>query len=170
MSLCERLSDRMPAVASGEPWTADERAHLDGCADCAAEWTLVQSARALGAGITGTLNEHHVTERVLGRLRAERVAGRVRARGFALAGLAAAAVVALVVGTWNQGRPHAGPNLDVAAADLSQALDSLRAPELEALLRTMDRAADDPGSDLLPVLPSDLEDGEFEGVLEALEG
>ena len=170
MSLCERLSDRMPAVPGGESWTADERAHLDGCADCAAEWALVRSARALGMDVAASLHQHHVTERVLGRLRAEQVTTRQRRGGLALAALAAAAALALTVWTWNPG--HTGrTTLDVAAADLSlPELDSLQAPELEVLLRTMDRSADDSGIDLVPVLPGDLEGGELDGVLEALEG
>lgn len=171
MSPCERLSDRMPAVAGGEPWTADERAHLESCADCSAEWALFRSARALAASVPAQLNEHHVTERVLGRLRAERVAGRARRRGLAFAAVAAAAALTLTVWSWNPGQSRGRQALDVAAADLSlPELDSLRAPELEALLRTMDRASDDPAIDLVPVLPSDLEGGELEGVLEALEG
>ena len=170
MNPCERLSDRMPAVAGGESWTADERAHLDGCAGCSAEWALVQSARALGAEVADSLSEHHVTERVLGRLRAEQVASRHRRGGLALAALAAAAALALTVWTWNPG--HTGrATLDVAAADLAlPELDSLQAPELEVLLRTMDRSSDDSAIDLVPVLPGDLEGGDLDGVLEALEG
>ncbi|MGH7628540.1 MAG: hypothetical protein ACREOF_03985 [Gemmatimonadales bacterium] len=171
MSPCERLSDRMPAVAGGEAWAADERAHLDGCADCSAEWALVRSARALGANLSDQLNEHHVTERVLGRLRAERVAGRGRRRGLVFAAVAAAAALALTVWTWDPGQSGGRRALDVAAADLSiPELDSLRAPELEMLLRTMDRPADEPAIDLVPVWPGDLESGELDGVLEALEG
>ena len=169
MTPCERLSDRMPAAAGGEPWTAEETAHLAACADCAAEWALVAGVRTLGVGAGAALNAHHVTERVLGRLRAERAATRARRRGFALAGLAAAAALALAV--WSGGAPSAPASAaGVAAADLSLAeLDSLRAPELEALLRSLE-LADETGIDAVPAVPSLLEDSELDGVLEALEG
>jgi hypothetical protein len=171
MSLCERLSDRMPAVARGEPWTVDEAAHLGACAECAAEWALVRSAQALGTDLGNGLSAHHVTERVLGRLRAERAAARTRRRGMVLAGLAAAGALALTVWTWPSGDASRPAPLAVAGADLTlPELDSLHTPELEALLLTMDRASDDAAMDLVPVPPGDLDDGELDGVLEALEG
>ena len=171
MTPCERLSDRMPAVARGGEWTAAEAAHLAACGDCSAEWALIRSAQALGTDIAAGLSSHEVTARVLGRVRAERAAARDRRRGFAMAGLAAAAAVALTIWTWSpEGAGRRAP-LDVASADLSlPELDSLRAPELETLLRTMDRGSDDGPIDLVPVLPNDLDGGELEGVLEALEG
>ncbi len=170
MTVCEQLSDRMPAIAAGESWTADEQSHLAHCAECAAEWALVASARRLGSDVVAGLNDHHVTERVLGRLRAERVAVRDRRRGLVAAVLAAAAALALTV--WTRTPDQSGPlAFDVAQASFSlPELDSLRAPELEALLQTMDRSSDEPAIDLVPMLPSNLEDGELEGVLEALEG
>jgi hypothetical protein len=170
MSPCEQLSDRMPGVATAADWTADERAHLASCPDCSAEWELVQAARGLGVGVAGDLNAHHVTERVLGRLRADRTAGRTRRWGYALAGLAAAAAVVVAVSSGPVGRPYAGQRVDVAANLMLPELDSLRAPELEALLLTMDRPVDENSIDLVPPLPSDLEGEDVDGVLEALEG
>ena len=168
MTVCEQLSERMPAVAGGDRWTTAEAAHLASCADCAAEWALIATASGLGAGLAGTLNAHHVTERVLGRLRAEQAAARSRRRGLALAGLAAAAVIALAVGTGRFGPPGGSPAQVGSAADLSLVeLDSLRAPELEALLQSMDPADD---SDPLHAVPSLLDDGELDNVLDALEG
>ena len=170
MTACERLSDRMPAVAGGEEWTAAESAHLADCADCAAEWGLVAETRALGGAFGAALDAHHVTERVLGRLRAERTAVRTRRQGLALAGLAAAAVLALAVWTGSPARSGPGAPAVVAPADLSLAeLDSLRAPELEALLQSMD-LADESGMDPNPAVPSILDDGELDRVLDALEG
>ena len=171
MTPCERLSDRMPAVARGAQWTAAEAAHLAACGDCSAEWALIRSAQALGTDIAAGLSAHEVTARVLGRVRAERAAAQDRRRGFAMAGLAAAAAVALTIWTWSPEGAGRRVPLDVASADLSlPELDSLRAPELETLLHTMDRASDDGPIDLVPVLPNDLDGGELEGVLEALEG
>jgi len=49
MSMCEAVSDRMPAVASGQrEWTAEERGHLASCRECAAEWELVNAVTHLG--------------------------------------------------------------------------------------------------------------------------
>jgi hypothetical protein len=164
MTVCEQLSDRMPAIAAGEQWTAAEAAHLAGCADCAAEWAVVAATHQLGADLPG-LNAHHVAERVLGRLRAERAAVRARRRGLTFAGLAAAAAIAVAVWT---GRPAGPAGGRTGAADLSLVeLDSLRAPELEALLHSMDRTDD---GDPLHAVPSVLDDGELDRVLEALEG
>ena len=167
MTVCEQLSDRMPAIAAGEQWTAAEAAHLAGCADCAAEWALVASTHQLGADLPG-LNAHDVAARVLGRLRAERAAVRARRRGLAFAGLAAAAAIAVAVWTGRPAGPAGGRTGAAAAADLSLVeLDSLRAPELEALLHSMDRTDD---GDPLHAVPSVLDDGELDRVLEALEG
>lgn len=50
MTPCERMTDRMPEVAAGlHAWTAVEAAHLAACADCAAEWRLVQLVRTTPA-------------------------------------------------------------------------------------------------------------------------
>jgi hypothetical protein len=171
MNVCERLSDRMPTVARGESWAVEEAAHLESCADCAAEWALVRSAQALGTGLAGDLNAHHVTERVLGRLRAQRAASRTRLRGLALTGLAAAAALALTVWSSPANDSAGRALLAVADSDLTlPELDSLHTPELEALLLTMDRASDDATIDLVPAPPNDPDDGELDGVLEALEG
>jgi hypothetical protein len=168
MSACEQLSERMPAVAGGAEWNPVEAAHLEVCAECSAEWTLVRAARGLGVGCGKALNAHHVSDRVLGRLRADHAATRARRRGLALAGLAAAASLALVVWTGGAERGVRGPAQAVAAADLSVVeLDSLRAPELEVLLRSMELADD---NDPVHVIPSLLEDGGLDRVLEALEG
>jgi hypothetical protein len=65
-------------------------------------------------------------------------------------------------------RPAGGITRGVAAADLSLVeLDSLRAPELEALLHSMDPTDD---TDPLHTVPSVLDDGDLDGVLDALEG
>jgi hypothetical protein len=170
MSACERLSDRMPLAAAGQPWTADERAHLEECPDCAAEWTLFQAARELGVGVGDGLHAHHITERVLGRLRADRTAGRTRRWGYGLAGLAAAAAVVVAVWTGPTRGRGTTPGVDVAANLVLPELDSLGASELEVLLQSMDRPMDEGSIDLTPPVPSDLEGEELDGVLEALEG
>ena len=170
MSACERLSDRMPLATAGQPWTADESAHLDECPDCAAEWALFQAARGLGVDVGDGLHPHHVSERVLGRLRADRIASRKRRWGYALAGLAAAAAVVVAISTGPSRERGTAPRVDVAANLILPELDSLRASELEVLLQSMDRPMDEGSIDLTPPVPSDLEGEELDGVLEALEG
>jgi hypothetical protein len=157
----------MPAVASGAGWTPAEAEHLAACAECSAEWALVTAARGLGIECGESLSAHQVTQRVLGRVRADRAASRARRRGLALAGLAAAAALALAV--WTGGAERSShPAPAVAAADLSLVeLDSLRTPELEALLHSMELADD---HDPVNAVPSLLEEGGLDRVLEALEG
>jgi hypothetical protein len=172
MTTCEQLSDRMPAVARGEEtWSAEDELHLAGCADCRLEWELVSAASGLGRDVAAELDAHHVTERVLGRLRAER-RNRRRRIGQVIAGLVAAAAVALVV--WTGPRfsgqlrtPRAG--VDVAEVPVP-VLDSLGTPELEAVLQSLDtpigtsvEATDSAGLD-------DLDTPELERVLDRLQG
>jgi len=91
MTICEQLSERMPAVALGQAaWTDAERAHLAACAECGAEWALVSATSRLGLDVAAGLDGHHVTERVLGRLRVEGARTRTRRVGWMLSGLAAA--------------------------------------------------------------------------------
>ena len=95
MSMCEAVSDRMPAVASGQSeWTAEERAHLASCGDCAAEWELVGAASRLGRDVT--VDAAALTPVVLERVRAAKVEA-IRSRwvkqAVAVGALAAAAVL-----------------------------------------------------------------------------
>jgi len=173
MTTCEQLSDRMPAVARGQiGWSAEEESHLATCAECRLEWELISAASGLGRDLTAALDPHHVTERVLGRLRAERRSRR-RRMGWAVAGIATAAAVALVV--W-AGPLRPGPRIaapapvaDVAEIPLPE-LDSLATPELEAVLHALDapigtsvEGVDSSGLD-------DLDTRELQHVLDRLEG
>jgi hypothetical protein len=103
------LSDRMPEVALGRArWTPEDERHLAGCEDCQAEWAIIVAAGRLGARLP-RIDAERVAARALERIRHERAHPRVRAsRTAALAGLAAAAVVALAV--WgNRGGPSTRP-------------------------------------------------------------
>ena len=172
MTVCEQLSDRMPAVAHGEAvWSAEEQVHLAGCADCRAEWDLVSAASRLGLDVVEGINAHHVTERVLGRLRAER-GRRGRRIGWAVGGLAAAAAVAIAVWPGRPGRHPTPPvALPVAAAALPlPELDSLGTPELQAVLDSLDGSL---GSTVQGVDAGDLDDldaHELQHVLDGMEG
>jgi anti-sigma factor RsiW len=173
MTTCEQLSDRMPAVARGEVvWTADEASHLAGCGECQLEWKLVSAASGLGSEVAAELDAHHVTQRVLGRLRAERRT-RVRRFGSIVAAIAAAAAVALVVwgGPRQPGTRIGSPARGVNVAEIPlPELDSLGTSELEAVLQSLDapigtsvEGVDSSGLD-------DLDTTELERVLDRLEG
>jgi len=172
MTICEQLSERMPAVVRGTAqWTADEQAHLDGCDECRAEWALLVAAGGLGLDVAAELDGHHVTERVLGRLRAERGRVRVRRIGWAMGGLAAAAALMLAVATGNRGPHPATVSPSVAAAEIPlPELDSLPTPELQALLDALDAPLGGAVQGLDTGELDDLDSHELQRVLDGLEG
>lgn len=169
MTLCEQLSERMPAVALGQAaWSDAERAHLAACAECGAEWALVSGASRLGLDVAADLNAHHVTERVLGRLRVERSRARARRVGWMLGALAAAAALALVV--WPASRHPGSLGPGVAAQMPLPELDSLGTPELQAVLDSIDAPL---GTTVQGGDTGDLDDlnaPELQHVLDGLEG
>ena len=169
MTMCEQLSERMPAVALGHAdWTDVERAHLVACPECGAEWALVSTASRLGLDVAAGLDAHHVTERVLGRLRVEGGRARTRRIGWMLGGLAAAAALSLVV--WPASRHPASVRPGVAAQMPLPELDSLGTPELQAVLDSIDVPL---GTTVQGVDTSDLDDlnaPELQHVLDGLEG
>jgi hypothetical protein len=133
---CTQLSDRMPAVARGEAgWSAGEVAHLQGCADCRAEWAVVSAGATVGGDMA--MDADALAARVLQRLKTEPVARRSRAM-FWLSGLAAAAAVVLVVSTpWSRrvpGTVATAPALEAPVPGLS----TLDAGELDDMLQTLD--------------------------------
>jgi len=169
MTICEQLSERMPAVALGTAtWSAEEETHLASCRECRKEWELVSAAADLGHDVAASLDSHHVTERVLGRLRADS-GWRGRRIGWVVGGLAAAAVMALVVRTGGHPRvPATGPGT-VAEIPLPE-LDSLRTPELQAVLDALEAPL---GTSVQGVDTGELEDldaHELQHVLDGLEG
>ena len=131
MTDCTHLSDRMPDVALGRSrWTAAEERHLSVCADCRAEWTIVSAARRLGSALPAPSDPVVTAARVLGRIADERTRGRTRARAWIAAGLAAAAALAVVVGS-RQSRgtaPAAGSTPDVPAPVATRPAPSGPAP------------------------------------------
>jgi anti-sigma factor RsiW len=168
MTICEQLSERMPAVALGQgAWSDAEREHLESCAECRAEWSLVSETSRLGLDIAAGIDEHHVTERVLGRLRAEGGrAARVRRIGWVLGGLAAAA--ALMLAVW-PARPHGRAVVPAVAQVPLPELDSLGTPELQAVLDSLEG----PLGTVQGVDTGELDDlnaQELQHVLDGLEG
>jgi predicted anti-sigma-YlaC factor YlaD len=174
MSDCERLSDRMPAVALGQAgWTADEIRHLNECESCRREWELVQLAGRLGEDAGLSLDPAATAAAVLRRVESERREGRLRRRAWSFAGLAAAAAVAAAIWTGGlQGGPSNVPPVGTEVAGRFSIplpeLDSLEPAELDSVLQTMDEpivsgsTAEDP--------LGDLNDDELERVLNSWEG
>jgi hypothetical protein len=110
MTLCQQLSERMPAVALGRSrWSDAEEAHLASCADCRTEWSLVQLAGRLAASAPATADLEAIGAKVGRRLEQARAAGRT-VRRRALVGLGVAAAVAVALWT---GRP--APRQPIAA-------------------------------------------------------
>ena len=164
---CTRLSDRMPAVAAGgDDWSAADLSHLEGCADCAAEWALVRTGAALGRDAAPGLAPDLVASAVLGRLRAERTARSRSRRHASWAALLAAAAIALTVWTGRPARQPSPPGAAIQSAALVPELDSLDAAELKDVLDSFDAPLSER---VVPVSPTlgDLSDQELERVLRA---
>lgn len=166
------LSDRMPEVARGDSaWAASEAAHLDRCADCAAEWLLVRTTVA--AAPAPAVEADRVAARVLDRLRAERqvlpIASHRRWRRWVV-GLAAAASVALAVTIWQPWTLGTAPVAIEPARErtLLPELDALLEAELEVVLAALEPEPVEP----LGAVPriGDLTDEELELLLEEVEG
>ena len=165
MTTCALLSDRMPDVAAGRSrWTADEERHLAGCAECRAESNLLRAAARLADSYRAP-DPSATAAAVIERLRTDHSGRRGRGVVWVLAGLAAAAVVALVVwsGRDNPVRPVSPPGIAVAPvspraaaptpgahapAATSGAPDGFPLPELDSLssdaLDSMLRVLDEP--------------------------
>jgi hypothetical protein len=175
MTLCASMPDRMPEVAAGRTsWSEAESAHLAGCADCAAEWALIQTARRLGDQAARGIDPVALTQAVLARLREERTARRRWTRAASFASLAVAAMIAVVLWVRPGPRaPEASPGTVASAAQPLRVplaeLERLDATELEAVLDGLDEPV---GAGAAPDAPNlgDLDDHELERVLRSLEG
>lgn len=136
-------SDRLLAVAHGKGhWSADERVHLDGCAECRLEWNVVRAAWMLGRAPAEGVAPSRAAAAVVRRISTAEAApsgSRFRPVGWAL-GLAAAAVLTLAVliprGTAPRGL--AAPGEEIV---MLHELDGLTVAELEAVLETIPPAA-----------------------------
>lgn len=147
MSMCEAVSDRMPAVASGRSeWTAEEQAHLARCDDCAAEWALMGAVAKLGRDVA--VDEATLVPELLARVRQAKWEERRRVlvrRGVQLGGLAVAAGLLLVmVPRWRTVVPARTAPVVVSAeaGELQLAeLDDAAPAELEMVLAEFDEPA-----------------------------
>ena len=143
MSQCQRISDKMPAVALGRAeWSPDEVQHLDTCRSCQEEWGLVGRTSRMGREAGLRLEATYTADALLQRLERDRLE-RLRSRAWSFAGLAAAATIAVVVWTERpvSRPPHSAPAI-VAGLQISlPELDSLQPAELDSVLQTMDEPA-----------------------------
>lgn len=198
-SLCEQLSDRMPAVASGAArWTAADQEHLATCAACGDEWALVQAAARLDFRADNVVAADELARTVLERVRsAERGMGGARAwlrslRAFGAqgdvrspkqrhrvrrwqVGLAAAAAAILAIMVWQNQAPTVGEAAPATVERLADfrlplaELDDADSTDLAAALRAFDASFED-ASTLEPLRAGDLEDDDYARVLRAMEG
>jgi hypothetical protein len=173
MSECTRLSDRIPAIASGRSeWMSEEMEHLRSCQSCRREWELVQLTHRLGEGRLRELDANLVTSGLLRRLAASRQARR---RTWRLVGLATAAGMAALLWTSNRSTPQpdrAESSVERSGVAVLQIplpeLEGLEPAELDSLLRSMDVPVDNTALED-PDL-GDLDSAELEAVLETWEG
>lgn len=167
MNDCEVLRDRMPEVAhGGDPWTAEEAAHLAACAPCVAEWRIVEEGAALHADLPVSVDA--IGERVVRQLRAQRarptVIGRIGWR-TALIGLTAiAATVVVLLHPTAVRPPIADIAMDTAALGVLPELQGLDQSELQAVLQTLPSGSVDAVTTGVPRL-DDLTDTELEQLL-----
>lgn len=167
---CQVLSDRMPLVALGQAtWSDEQRRHLAQCADCSAEWRVVeQASRAVSTSPPG-LDPELIGARVLHRLSTEPVPSQRSPRWWlAGAGIAAAAALALVV--LKPGGPGVATAPLQSALELPMAeLDSLDNDQLRLVLESIDEPLETPTMNEAPSM-LDLDDQQLERVLGTLEG
>ncbi len=165
----EALRERMPEVAGGAAqWSVADAAHLAACADCAAEWRVVQTAQRLGAAAASRVDPARLGAAVLAGVARERKVLRWKRTGW-LTGLAAAASLMLLV--W-RGRPQHTAPAETAVAEYRlplAELESLDEQQLQAVLDALDAPLGDGGSAGGPTL-GDLDDIQLERVLRSLEG
>jgi hypothetical protein len=181
MTTCERMSDRMPAVAAGRAaWMAEERGHLDACADCRAEWAVVQAAGTVGGRVASRTAPEALAASVLARVREAEHADRRRATtrwALRWGGLAAAAALMLVV--LFRGPAPAGPEATVDSGEPAPAevafqfplpeLDDAESEELQAVLDGLEAPLGE-SSTLDGLLGEDVTEQDLERVLRAWEG
>ena len=168
--ICDLMSERMPRVGQEgrQEWSPWERAHLDACPRCLAEWRLVQEM-SRGGDATPEIDLDAVARRVQLRLTNQRPVSSPAVRPVRrwVIGLAAAAALAVAVGA-SALSPRSTTSTPQVVSILPE-LGDLEADELEALFDVIPVA----NRIALPPLGaglSDLSDNELERLLAAMEG
>jgi len=181
MTICERMSDRMPSVAAGQAaWTAEEWGHLDACLDCRAEWTVVRTVGEVGTHAAPRTAPEVLAANVLARVREAEHADRRRATtrwALRWGGLAAAA--ALMLAVLFRGPTSAGPEAvtdpgaraptEVAFLLPLPELDDAESDELQAVLDGLEAPLGE-SSTLDGLLGEDVTQQDLERALRAWEG
>lgn len=168
--ICDIMSERLPGVAQeGSPgWSPAERAHLDSCPRCVAEWRLVQ-AMSRGQAPIPDIDLDAVARRVQLRLANQRPVASPRGRPVRrwVVGLAAAA--ALIVAVGSSALVPSPTSAAPQVVSILPELGDLATDELEALFEVIplaNRTVPPPlGAGL-----SDLSDNELERLFAAMEG
>lgn len=164
------LTERIPDVARGDAeWTAEEAAHLAGCAECAAEWRVVS---AFATSVPLAIDVDAVAEGVVARLRAAPTVVSIGSRRpwrRLMVGLAAAASVTLALVLWQPWQGSGG----VAVAPTREPtmlpeLDALFEAELEVILAAIEPEPVEPLGSVPRI--GDLTDEELELLLAEVEG
>lgn len=164
----DMLRDRMPDVASGvSRWSAEEQGHLDGCADCRAEWELLAAARRLGAAVEREYDGAGAARVVAARWRLHPTGAEVvRRRVFYSVLTAAAAILLVILGT--QVLPSRSSDTPASPIFLTE-LDSLTTDELVLVADGLDVPFTQ--LEMLEEAPlSDLDTVQLGRVLRSLEG
>lgn len=158
---CQELSDKMPAVARGPAsWSDAEAEHIRTCADCRVEWAVVSAGAAVGRD--ASLDADALAARVLERLRTEPVVRR-SARPLWLVGLAAAAVIAVILVPGNQPAPLPVESATAPLAVHVSGLTALSSAGLTDVLESFDTMWTETSTTDAPSL-DDLDSQELEQV------
>lgn len=169
MTTCTHLSDRMPATALGRRgWTPEEIRHLERCADCRAEWGVVQVSAQLGAGEDWSVDSTKLARQSLARVAALHARQR-RRRRWLVGGLAAAAVLMLMVRLAAHRAESSLPAAQAATLSLP-ALDSLSEEELRLVLAAVSGPSLEADAELETSGLEALDSTGLEQVLITLEG
>jgi len=174
MTECRLLSERMAAVAHQRgTWSPDQERHLVACADCQAEWRLMQAAARLGQDLEQTFPADVMATRVMASLRqpAPRLIRPRAWRWLAVPAAAAAAIAFLMLpgpaSSPTSDRP-AGSTVTAEAGALLPELEQLGTTELESVLQLLPAVQGDDVEDIHNY--NDMTEDELEGILRSLEG
>ena len=174
MTECRLLSERMAAVAHRRgTWAPDDERHLVSCADCEAEWRLIQAGARLGQDLEQAFPADAMAGRVLASLRqpAPRLL-RPRAWRWLVVPAAAAAAIAFVMLPGPSSSPTgdrpAGSTVTAEASALLPELEELGTTELQSVLQLLPAVQGDDVEDIHNY--NDMTEDELEGILRSLEG
>ena len=177
MTNCDDLTDRMVEFArAGVNLPGELNDHLDQCESCRANWRVLRAGAVLGSSAAATIDADRVTQTVVARLSAARIADRRRRRYWSWGGLMTAAAALLLVvytGRRTGSQPPTGTTARPGAAGSFvvpvSGLDDLDTSELQSVYDQLDGALSGKASVAAPHL-EELSPDEMEQVLNSLEG